>query len=321
MKAIVYKEFGGPEVLQFSELDTPTPKGNEVLIKIHASTLNAADLDFLKGKIQFTRKPKFQILGSDIAGVIEEIGGNVKEFQRGDEIFLDSSQCGFSAFAEYACVPENALRLKPSSITFEEAATLPQAGILALQSLRDKRQIQPGKKVLINGAGGGVGTFAVQIAKLFGAEVTGVDSPEKLEIVRSIGADHVIDYTKEDFTKNEQRYDMILDVVVSHSISDYKSVLNPSGILRMVGGSMKKVFKAALLGPLISRNKKMTIVVWRPNKKEDLLFLTELLESGKVVPVIDKRYPLSEVAEAFRYLEEGHHKGKIVITMEQNSKT
>jgi len=321
VKAIVYKEFGGPEVLQFSELDTPTPKGNEVLIKIHASTLNAADLDFLKGKIQFTRKPKFQILGSDIAGVIEEIGGNVKEFQRGDEIFLDSSQCGFSAFAEYACVPENALRLKPSSITFEEAATLPQAGILALQSLRDKRQIQPGKKVLINGAGGGVGTFAVQIAKLFGAEVTGVDSPEKLEIVRSIGADHVIDYTKEDFTKNEQRYDMILDVVVSHSISDYKSVLNPSGILRMVGGSMKKVFKAALLGPLISRNKKMTIVVWRPNKKEDLLFLTELLESGKVVPVIDKRYPLSEVAEAFRYLEEGHHKGKIVITMEQNSKT
>ena len=321
MKAIVYKEFGGPEVLQFSELDTPTPKGNEVLIKIHASTLNAADLDFLKGKIQFTRKPKFQILGSDIAGVIEEIGGNVKEFQRGDEIFLDSSQCGFSAFAEYACVPENALRLKPSSITFEEAATLPQAGILALQSLRDKRQIQPGKKVLINGAGGGVGTFAVQIAKLFGAEVTGVDSPEKLEIVRSIGADHVIDYTKEDFTKNEQRYDMILDVVVSHSISDYKSVLNPSGILRMVGGSMKKIFKAALLGPLISRNKKMTIVVWRPNKKEDLLFLTELLESGKVVPVIDKRYPLSEVAEAFRYLEEGHHKGKIVITMEQNSKT
>ena len=321
MKAIVYKEFGGPEVLQFSELDTPTPKGNEVLIKIHASTLNAADLDFLKGKIQFTRKPKFQILGSDIAGVIEEIGGNVKEFQRGDEIFLDSSQCGFSAFAEYACVPENALRLKPSSITFEEAATLPQAGILALQSLRDKRQIHPGKKVLINGAGGGVGTFAVQIAKLFGAEVTGVDSPEKLEIVRSIGADHVIDYTKEDFTKNEQRYDMILDVVVSHSISDYKSVLNPSGILRMVGGSMKKVFKAALLGPLISRNKKMTIVVWRPNKKEDLLFLTELLESGKVVPVIDKRYPLSEVAEAFRYLEEGHHKGKIVITMEQNSKT
>ena len=321
MKAIVYTEFGGPEVLHLKEVEKPTPNDNEVLIKIHASTLNAADLDFLTGKIQFTRKPKFQILGSDIAGVIEEIGGNVKEFQLGDEIFLDSTRCGFGAFAEYACVPESALRLKPSSITFEEAATLPQAGILALQGLRDKRQIQPGKKVLINGAGGGVGTFAVQIAKLFGAEVTGVDSPEKLEMVRSIGADHVIDYTKEDFTKNEQRYDMILDVVVSHSISDYKSVLNPNGILRMVGGSMRKVFKAALLGPLISRNKKMTIVVWRPNKKEDMLFLTELLESGKIVPVIDKRYPLSEVAEAFRYLEEGHHKGKIVITIEQNSKT
>lgn len=321
MKAIVYTEYGGPEVLHLKEIDKPTPNDNEVLIKIHASTLNAADLDFLRGKIQFSRKPRYEILGSDIAGVIEEIGGNVKEFQLGDEIFLDSSRCGFSAFAEYVCIPESALRLKPSSITFEEAATLPQAGILALQGLRDKRQIQPGKKVLINGAGGGVGTFAVQIAKLFGAEVTGVDSPEKLEIVRSIGADHVIDYTKEDFTKNEQRYDMILDVVVSHSISDYKSVLNPSGILRMVGGSMSKVFKAALLGPLISRNKKMTIVVWRPNKKEDMLFLTELLESGKIVPVIDKRYPLSEVAEAFRYLEEGHHKGKIVITMEQNSKT
>ncbi len=321
MKAIVYTEYGGPDVLQLKEVEKPTPKDNEVLVKVHASTLNAADLDFLTGKIQFSRKPKFQILGSDIAGVIEEIGGYVKEFQPGDEIFVDLSQYGFSAFAEYACVPENALSLKPASMTFEEAATLPQAGILALQGLRDKKEIQPGEKVLINGAGGGVGTFAVQIAKLFGAEVTGVDSTEKLDILRSIGADHVIDYTQEDFTKSGQSYDLILDVVVSHSISDYKGVLNPQGILRMVGGSMGKVFKAFLLGPLISRNKKMSIVVWRPNKKEDMVFLTELLEAGKVVPVIDRRYPLSEVAEAFRYLEEGHHQGKIIINVEQNNKT
>ena len=321
MKAIVYTEYGGPEVLQLKDVEKPTPKDNEVLVKVRVSSLNAADLDFLRGKMQFSRKPRYKILGSDIAGRIETVGRNVKQFQPGDEIFVDLSVCGFGAFADYVCVPEKELTLKSVSMTFEEAATLPQAAMLALQGLRDKRQIQPGQKVLINGAGGGVGTFAVQIAKLFGGEVTGVDSTEKLDLVRSIGADHVIDYTQEDFIKNGQRYDLILDVVVSHSISDYKRVLNPKGILRMVGGSMGKVFKAALLGPLISRNKKMSIVVWRPNKKEDMVFLTELLEAGKVVPVIDRRYPLSEVAEAFRYLEEGHHKGKIVITMEHNNKT
>ena len=320
MKAIVYTKYGPPDVLQLKEVEKPTPKDNEVLVKVHASSLNAADLDFLRGKMQFSRKPRYKILGSDIAGRIETVGRNVKQFQPGDEIFVDLSRFGFGAFAEYVCVLENALRLKPSSMTFEEAATLPQAAILALQGLRDKRQVQPGQKVLINGAGGGVGTFAVQIAKLFGAEVTGVDSTEKLDMVRSIGADHVIDYTQEDFTKSGQSYDLILDVVVSRSISDYKRALSPKGILRMVGGSMGRVFKAALLGPLISRSKKMTIVMWRPNKKEDMVFLTELLEAGKVVPVIDRRYPLSEVAEAFRYLEEGHHKGKIVINVEHNNK-
>ena len=323
MKAIVYTEYGGPEVLHLKEVEKPTPKDNEVLVKVHASTLNAADLDFLTGKIQFSRKPKFQILGSDIAGVIEEIGGNVKEFQLGDEIFADLSQCGFSAFAEYACVPENALSLKPASMTFEEAATLPQAGILALQGLRDKRQIQPGEKVLINGAGGGVGTFAVQIAKYFGAEVTGVDSTRKLDMVRSIGADQVIDYTQEDFTKSGQRYDLILDVVAYRSIFDYKRALSPKGIYVFVGGSTAAIFQALFLGPLISMtgSKKMGIVMWKPNKKEDLVFLKELFEAGKVVPVIDRRYPLSEVAEAFRYLEEGHHQGKIVITVEHSNKT
>jgi NADPH:quinone reductase-like Zn-dependent oxidoreductase len=321
MKAIVYTKYGPPDVLQLKDVEKPTPKDNEVLVQVHAASLNAEDVDFLRGKMQMSRKPRYKIPGSDIAGRIEAVGKNVKQFQPGDEIFVDLSVCGFGAFAEYACVPEKEISLKSASVTFEEAATLPQAAILALQGLRDKKQIQPGQNVLINGAGGGVGTFAVQIAKLFGAEVTGVDSPEKLDMVRSIGADHVIDYTQEDFTKSERHYDLILDVVVSHSISDYKRVLNPKGILRMVGGSLAKVFKAALLGPLISRSKKMSIVVWKPNKKEDMGFLTELLESGKVVPVIDRRYPLSETAEAFRYFEGGLHQGKIVITVEHNNKS
>ena len=321
MKAIVYTKYGPPDVLQLKDVEKPTPKDNEVLVQVHAASLNAEDVDFLRGKMQMSRKPRYKIPGSDIAGRIEAVGRNVTQFQPGDEIFVDLSVCGFGAFAEYACVPEKEISLKSASVTFEEAATLPQAAILALQGLRDKKQIQPGQNVLINGAGGGVGTFAVQIAKLFGAEVTGVDSPEKLDMVRSIGADHVIDYTQEDFTKSERHYDLILDVVVSHSISDYKRVLNPKGILRMVGGSMAKVFKAALLGPLISRSKKMSIVVWKPNKKEDMGFLTELLESGKVVPVIDRRYPLSETAEAFRYFEGGLHQGKIVITVEHNNKS
>jgi len=321
MKAIVYTKYGPPDVLQLKDVEKPTPKDNEVLVQVHAASLNAEDVDFLRGKMQMSRKPRYKIPGSDIAGRIEAVGKNVKQFQPGDEIFVDLSVCGFGAFAEYACVPEKEISLKSASVTFEEAATLPQAAILALQGLRDKKQIQPGQNVLINGAGGGVGTFAVQIAKLFGAEVTGVDSPEKLDMVRSIGADHVIDYTQEDFTKSERHYDLILDVVVSHSISDYKRVLNPKGILRMVGGSIAKVFKAALLGPLISRNKKMSIVLWKPNKKEDMGFLTELLESGKVVPVIDRRYPLSETAEAFRYFEGGLHQGKIVITVEHNNKS
>ncbi|MHA1471874.1 MAG: NAD(P)-dependent alcohol dehydrogenase [Promethearchaeota archaeon] len=316
MKAIVYTKFGPPEVLQLKEVEKPVPKDNETLIKVHASSLNDADLDFLRGKRQLSRKPRYKILGSDVAGRIEAVGRSVMQFQPGDEIFVDSSKYGFGAFAEYVCIPENALSLKPAKLTFDDAATLPQAAILALQGLRDKRQIQPGENVLINGAGGGVGTFAVQIAKLFGAEVTGVDSPEKLDMVRSIGADHVIDYTQEDFTKSGQQYDLILDVVVSHSISDYKRVLHPKGILAMIGGSMARVFKAALLSPLISRKKKMSIVVWRPNKKEDIVFLTDLLEAGKVVPVIDRRYPLSEMVEAFQYLEEGKHQGKIVITVE-----
>jgi NADPH:quinone reductase-like Zn-dependent oxidoreductase len=225
--------------------------------------------------------------------------------------------CGCGAFAEYVSVPEKELAPKPASMTFEEAATYPQAGVLALQGLRDKRQIQPGQKVLINGAGGGVGTFAVQIAKSFGAEVTGVDSTGKLDMVRSIGADHVIDYTQEDFTKSGQRYDLILATGGYHPISDYKRALSPKGICVMVGGPMARVFLKVLIGLFISMigSKKIGMVMWKPNKREDLVFLEEVFENGKVVPVIDRCYPLSEVPEALRYLEEGHAKGKVVITM------
>jgi NADPH:quinone reductase-like Zn-dependent oxidoreductase len=242
---------------------------------------------------------------------------------------------GHGAFAEYVCVPENALRLKPASMTFEEAAAIPSAGVVALQNLRgvgssspsfllsDKGEIQPGQKVLINGAGGGVGSFAVQIAKSFGAEVTGVDSPSKFDMLRSLGADHVIDYTQEDFTQNGQRYDLILDVVASRSIFDYRRALSPKGIFVMVGGSLAAILQAFLLGSLISMtgSKKMGIVMWKPNNQKDLAILEELFAAGKVVPVIDRRYPLSEVPEAFRYLEEGRAKGKVVITVEQNGKT
>jgi NADPH:quinone reductase-like Zn-dependent oxidoreductase len=339
MKAIVYTTHGPPDVLQLKEVEKPAPKDNEALVKVHAASLNAADLETLRGvfwsRIYGLLTPKFKILGTDIAGRVEAVGRNVKQFQPGDEIWGDLSLHGLGAFAEYVCVPENALRLKPASMTFEEAAAVPTAAVVALQNLRgvgpsspslslsDKGQIQPGQKVLINGAGGGVGTFAVQIAKYFGAEVTGVDSTRKLDMLRSIGADQVIDYTQEDFTKSGQRYDLILDVVAYRSIFAYKRALSPKGVCVFVGGSTAAIFQALFLAPLISMtgSKKMGTVMWKPNKKEDLAFLEELFEAGKVVPVIDKRYPLSEVPEALRYLEEGHALGKVVITVEHNNKT
>jgi len=324
MKAIVYTKYGPPDVLQLKEVEKPTPKDDEVLVKVHAASVNDWDWGLLRGKPFVNRlvvsgllKPKIKTIGCDIAGQVEAVGRNVKQFQPGDEVFGDISGCGFGGFAEYVCVPENVLALKPASMTFEEAAAVPQAAILALQGLRGKRQIQPGQKVLINGAGGGAGTFAVQIAKSFGAEVTGVDSTRKLDIMRSVGANHVIDYTKEDFTKSGQRYDLILDMAAYHSIFDYKRALSPKGIYVMVGGSMALMFQVLFLGSLISMttSKKMGILAHKPNK--DLAFMKELLEAGKVVPVIDRRYPLSEVPEALRYFGEGHARGKLVITLEE----
>ena len=327
MKAIVYTKYGLPDVLQLKEVEKPTPKDDEVLVKVHAASVNYPDWGCVRGKPFYLRlmtgllKPKNKILGTDIAGRVEAVGRNVKQFQPGDEVFGDLCQCGWGGFAEYVCARENALTLKPAGMSFEEAAAVPQAAILALRGLRYKGRIQPGQKVLINGAGGGAGTFAVQIAKSFGAEVTGVDSTGKLEMMRSIGADQVIDYTKTDFTKNGRHYDFILDFAAHHSIFDYKRALNPKGIFVVVGGSTARIFQAVFLGALISMTggKKMGLLMHKPN--EDLAFIIELFEAGKVVPVIDRRYPLSEVAEALRYFGEGHAKGKLVITVEHNNKT
>jgi NADPH:quinone reductase-like Zn-dependent oxidoreductase len=329
MKAIVYTHYGPPDVLKLEEVEKPTPQDNEVLVKVHATSVNAGDWHLLRGKPFLMRlmgfgllKPKNKILGSDIAGRVEAVGRNVKQFQTGDEVFGNTVEYGFGGFAEYVSVPENALVLKPTKISFEEAAAVPQAALVALQGLRDKGQIQPGQKVLIHGAGGGIGTFAVQLAKSFGAEVTAVCSTRNVDIVRSIGADHVIDYTQEDFTQNGQRYDLILAVNGYHSISAYKRALNPEGVYVMTGGSNAQMFQAMLLGPLISRTgrQKMGNSAHKPNTK-DLVFMKELLEAGKVVPVIDRRYPLGETAEAIRYLEEGHARGKVIITVEHDNKT
>ncbi len=326
MKAILCTKYGSPDVLQLRDIEKPTPKDNEVLIKVYAASLNVEDLDFLTGRAWSARflgplKPKYKVLGFDIAGRVDAVGANVKQFHLGDEVFGDLFNHGFGAFAEFACAPEKALVFKPVSLSFEEAATLPSRATLALQGLRNKRQIQSGQRVLINGAGGGVGPFAVQIAKYFGAEVTGVDDSKKLDMLRSIGADHVIDYTQEDFTKNGQHYDLILDIAGYHSIFDYKRALSSNGIYSMVGGSRSTIFQALFIGPLISSagSKKMGLMAWKPNNKEDLDFIKELIESGKLVPVIDRCYPLIEAAEAFRYFEEGHPQGKIVMTIGHNS--
>ena len=323
MKAVLHTKYGPPDVLKLSEVEKPIPGDDEVLIKVHATSVNTADCYILKGEPFLVRimdggilKPKYKIPGSDIAGQVDAIGRKVKQFQPGDEVFGNLSSYGRGGFAEYVCAPENALALKPDNISFEEAAAVPLAAVTALQGIRDKGQIRSGQNILINGASGGVGTFAVQLAKSFGANVTAVTSTKKLKMAHSIGADHVIDYTQEDFTKNGQHYDLIIAANGYHPIFDYKHALSFRGFYVMIGGSLTQMFQAILLGPLISMtgSNKMGSVSLRPNQT-DLVFMKELLEAGKVVPVIDRHYPLSEVAEAIRYLEEGHAKGKVIITM------
>ena len=318
MKAIVFHQYGQPDVLALEEIEKPSPEDGEVLVKVYATCINSWDWELLQG-IPFVNrlmagilKPtKIKIPGCDIAGRIESVGKNVTRFQVGDEVFGDLSSCGWSGFAEYVAAPEKALELKPACLTFEQAAAVPQAALLALQGLQ-RGGIQAGKKVLINGAGGGSGAFAIQIAKEFGAEVTAVDSTEKLDIMRSTGADHVIDYTQEDFTKNGQRYDLIFDNAANRSLSDYKRVLNPGGIHVMVGGKSFNILQTLLASMLGSR--KYVLLLHKANKGLDTM--KQFIEVGKVVPVIDRSYPLSEAADAMRYFAAGHAKGKVVITIE-----
>lgn len=319
MKAIVYTKYGGPEVLQLKEIEKPSPKDDEVLIKVHAASINDWDFGLLKGDLinrllNGILKPKRKILGSDIAGRIEAIGKNITKFKTGDDVYGDLSGY-WGGFAEYTCALEKSLALKPAAMSFEEAAAIPQAAMLAVQGLIDKGKIHPGQKVLINGAGGGVGTFAVQIARLYGVEITAVDSTGKLDMLRSIGFDHVIDHTKEDFTKNGRRYDLILDVKTNRSMFDYARALHPGGTYVTVGGSMNRLLQALILGPLISiiSKKHLRIVALKTNK--DLLYMNELFEAGKIKPVIDGPYKLNEFVEAFRLFGNAAHKGKVIITM------
>ena len=304
MKAIIYTKSDPSNVLQLMDVPKPEPKENQVLIKVYAASINALDYR------SFGSAGK--VLGADIAGVVEVVGSNVKQFQPGDDVFGVSAG-SVGGFAEYASAIENQLALKPANLSFEAAAAVPVAAITALQGLCDK--IQPGQKVLINGAGGGVGTFAVQIAKAFGAEVTAVCSARNMKMARSIGADHVIDYAKENFTQNGQQYDLIFAVNGFHPLSAYQRALTPQGRYVCAGGTMPQILQAMLLGPFMSRKngKKMGFMgIAKPNQK-DLVYLKELLEAGKIVPVIEKRYPLSEVPSAIRYLLEGHARGKVVV--------
>lgn len=322
MKAIVRTRYGSPDVLQLKEVEKPVPKDGEVLVQVHAASVNALDWHLMRGQPFLARtggglrNPKDQRLGVDLAGRVEAVGANVTRFQVGDEVFGR----GRGAFAEYACAREGALEVKPASITFEAAAAVPIAALTALQGLRDKGQLQPGQQVLINGASGGVGTFAVQIAKALGAEVTAVCSTRNVDMAHEIGADHVIDYTREDFTRKGQRYDLILGVNGYHPISAYRRALRPNGVYVMVGASnahlMQALLQVMFLGPVISRaGRRKVRFVTAKITHEDLVFVKELLESGKIVPVIDRRYPLNETAEAIRYVEAGHAKGKVVITI------
>jgi NADPH:quinone reductase-like Zn-dependent oxidoreductase len=318
MKAAVRRRYGSPDLVELEEIEKPSPGEDQVLIQVHAVSLNASDWEFLTGTPAYVRiwgpfKPRYKVLGSDIAGRVEAVGKRVEKFRPGDEVFGDILGC-FGALAEYACAPEDSLMLKPASMSFAQASAMPQASLVALQGLCDKGQVQPGERVLINGAGGGAGTFAVQLARALGAEVTGVDCPKKLESMHSIGADHVIDFTQEDFTRTGQRYDLILDLVAHRSVFDNRRALGPEGRYVLAGGSLARILELLLLGPLLSMGgRKMGILGYQANK--GLARMVELFEAGTVVPVIDRTYGLPEAAEALRYLGEGQALGKVVIAV------
>jgi NADPH:quinone reductase-like Zn-dependent oxidoreductase len=321
MKAIVCDRYGPPGVLRLEEVERPAPRDNQVMVKVYASSLNAADFEILGGgiwpRIAGPFRPRNRIPGSDVAGRIVKVGRSIKRLKEGDAVFGDLFMSGHGAFAEFVAVPEDVLMLKPDDVSFEVAATLPQAAKIALQAVRGKRPLKKGQKVLINGAGGGMGTFAVQIAKYYEAEVTGVDKAGKLEMIRSIGADHVIDYQREDCTRSGERYDLIMDTVARRSIFNYRRVMAPDGLFVLVGGSRYAIFQAMLLGPLVSitSKRKMGINPWKVNNEEDMRFLLELNEKGKLSPVVDRRISLSEVPKALSDLLYGLVKGKVVITV------
>jgi NADPH:quinone reductase-like Zn-dependent oxidoreductase len=322
MKAIVYETYGSPDVLELKEIDTPVIKDDQVLVRVHAASLNPVDWHRMRGEPYFMRasegltKPKNSRLGADVAGRVEAVGRNVTHLQSGDEVFGMS----IGTLAEYVAVSDQGVAPKPVSVTFEEAAAVPVAALTALQGLRDKGGIEEGQKVLVNGAAGGVGTFAVQIVKALGAEVTGVCSTRNVDLVRSIGADHVVDYTREDFTRSGQRYDLILDAVANRSLSAFRRVLKPDGTLVLAGAAkggsggrpMLRLVGALLKRRFVSQD---VVTYLAKRSRDDLVFLKELIEAGKVTPVIDRRYPIAEVPEAIRYLEEGHAQGKVVITV------
>lgn len=317
MKAVVYHRYGMPDQLEWIDVSTPTPKPNEVLIRVAATSINSWDWDLLTGEPKLYRllfglfKPSNPIIGSDVAGYVHAVGEQVTQFVVGDEVYGDVSPNNFGAFAEYVCATEDVLAKKPSNMTFEQAAAIPQAGTLALQGLYNEPKLKAGQHVLINGAGGGVGAFAIQIAKSMGAEVTGVDHTRKLESMLALGADHVIDYTLQDFTRNQQQYHLILDNVARHALSEYRQSLLPGGISKIIGGAIPVLLKTALLGGR-NKEKQVRILVHQPNSK-DLQILSDLYEKGSIQPLIDKVFPLRNAAEAMRHYQSGAFKGKIVL--------
>jgi NADPH:quinone reductase-like Zn-dependent oxidoreductase len=331
MKAIVQTEYGSPDVLSLQEVDQPVVTANGVLVRIRATSVNAGDWHLMRGDPFLTRlmfggilKPKIKILGMDIAGQVEAVGQDVKQFQVGDEVYGDLSESGFGAFAEYVCATEAALVLKPTNISFEQAATVPCAALTALQGLRDCGRIKSGQKVLINGASGGVGSFAVQIAKALGAEVTAVCSTHKIEMMKTLGANHIIDYTQTDITKNGQQYDLIIDAAAYRSVFDYAPILKPEGTYVLIGGSISRLFQVLLFGSIISRimRRKVKCLTAKPNRS-DLVILKDMIEAGKIVPFIvsgaspleHRTYSLGEVPEAIRQLEQRHVRGKVAISV------
>jgi NADPH:quinone reductase-like Zn-dependent oxidoreductase len=323
MKAVVYEKYGPPDVLKLTDVEKPAPQDGKVIVKVMAVSLNSWDLRFLRADPFLVRimgggflKPKNHILGADISGVIESVGKEVTRFKPGDAVFGDLAGSGSGGLAEYTCARDGAFAMKPAGMGFEEAAALPMAAVTALQGLRDKGRIRPGQKVLINGASGGVGTFAVQIATVLGAEVTAVCSAGKQELARSLGADHVIDYGREDFTNDGKAYNLILGVNGYHPIRAYKRALAPGGTYVMIGGSTAQIMQAMLFGKYFSKDGKKMGAMTAASNPGDLEYIAGLVEAGKLRPVIDRRYPLSEAVEAFRYLAEGHARGKVVITVE-----